>query len=112
MSDTPKTEVAENKAAANAYKAMRELVEVTPAAPRAGEDPNYHIGINGKTWLLPKGKTSKVPKYVALAYEQAEKAKGQQLDTQNKLLQGAANGLDLSELSEDQIAQLKALLGL
>lgn len=107
MSDTPKTE-----SKALTAKQLRELVDVTPAAPRAGEDPNYHIAINGKTWLLPKGKTSKVPKYVAMAYEQAEAAKGTQNDTKAQLLSNTGSGLDLSAMTEAQVTQLKAMLGL
>lgn len=92
---------------------MRELVPVTPAPPRSGEDPNYPIGINGKMWILPKGKTSQVPRYVAMAFNQAEAAKGAQLDSQAKLLeQQSGNTLDLNKLTEDQVAQLKKLLGL
>jgi hypothetical protein len=29
------------------------------------DDPNLLVSINCKNWLLPKGKSSKVPKYVA-----------------------------------------------
>lgn len=109
--EAPKTEGAEAPKSQFAY--MRELVPVTPAPPRSGEDPNYPIGINGKMWILPKGKTSMVPWYVAMAYNQAEAAKGTQLDSQAKLLEKqSGNTLDLSQLTEDQVAQLKKLLGL
>ena len=30
-----------------------------------GEDPNLFVSVNGKNFLLPKGKTSNVPSYVA-----------------------------------------------
>jgi hypothetical protein len=29
------------------------------------DDPNLYVSINGKNWILPKGKSSTVPKYVA-----------------------------------------------
>ena len=29
------------------------------------DDPNHYVSINGKNWILPKGKSSTVPKYVA-----------------------------------------------
>lgn len=104
---------AEEQAQRKQFAHMRELVPVTPAPPRSGEDPNYPIGINGKMWILPKGKTSQVPRYVAMAYNQAEAAKGTQLDSQAKLLeQQSGNTLDLNKLTEDQVAQLKKLLGL
>lgn len=95
------------------FRYMRELVAVTPAPPRIGEDPNYHIGINGKNWLLPRGKTSMVPRYVADAYNQAEAAKGTQIDNQAKLLGNHSGGaIDLTNLNEQQIAQIKVALGL
>lgn len=95
------------------FRKMRELVAVTPAPPRMGEDPNYPIGINGKLWLLPKGKTSQVPRYVAMAYNQAEAARGVQQDNQAKLLERQSGGtIDLSKMTEAQIAQLKTILGI
>ena len=95
------------------FRFMRELVPVTPAPPRMGEDPNYPIGINGKLWLLPKGKTSMVPRYVADAFNQAEAAKGTQVENQAQLLkQQSGPELDLSGLTAAQIAQLKQLLGI
>lgn len=109
MSDTPKTEATTPLTA----KQLRELVAVTPPAPAAGEDPNYQIGINGKMWILPRGKTSKVPRYVAMAYEQAEAAKRTQVESQAKLLEQQSGGtMDLSKLTAEQIEQLKTLLGL
>lgn len=105
--------VAPEEEAKSHFRYMRELISVTPAPPRTGEDPNYHIGINGKNWLLPRGKTSMVPRYVADAFNQAEAAKGVQIDNQAKLLENHSGGaIDLSNLSEQQIAQLKTLLGL
>lgn len=95
------------------FQNLRELVEVSVPAPGAGEDPNYFLSINGKAWLLPRGKTSKVPRYVAMAYKQAEAAKGVQMESQSKLLEQHSGGtMDLSKLSEAQIQQLKALLGI
>ena len=40
----------------------------------ANDDPNFFIGINGKSYILPKGKTSSVPPEVAAEYERAKKA--------------------------------------
>ena len=45
-----------------------ELVEVYVPKGSPKDDPNLFVGINGKNWLLPKGKTSKVPAYVAEEY--------------------------------------------
>mgnify|MGYP006928571411 CR=1 FL=1 len=50
------------------------LVEVL--IPRGGknEDPNVFVAINGKTWLLPRGKTSLVPPEVAAELARAQMA--------------------------------------
>ena len=47
------------------------LVEVRVPRGQSNEEPCVMIGINGKNWLLPKGKTSKVPAYVAGTTRQA-----------------------------------------
>lgn len=105
--------LSEEEAKKEHFRFMRELVPVTPAPPRTGEDPNYPIGINGKLWLLPKGKTSMVPRYVADAFNQAEAAKGTQIENQAQLLKHQSGPeLDLGGLTEAQIAQLKQLLGI
>ena len=39
------------------------------------EDPNFFISINGKNYLIPRGKTVKVPPEVAAEYHRAEAAK-------------------------------------
>ena len=105
--------LSEDEAKKEHFRYMRELVPVTPAPPRMGEDPNYPIGINGKMWLLPKGKTSMVPRYVAAAFNQAEAAKGTQIENQAQLLkQQSGPELDLSGLTAAQITQLKQLLGI
>ena len=38
------------------------------------DDPNVIIGINGKLYVLPKGKISKVPTYVKAEYERSQRA--------------------------------------
>ena len=40
----------------------------------ANDEPNLLIAVNGVNYLLPKGKTSKVPKYVADEYYRSRKA--------------------------------------
>ncbi len=41
--------------------------------PKGGvnEDPNFFVSVNGKNFILPKGKTSNVPSYVAAEYRRA-----------------------------------------
>ena len=40
----------------------------------ANDEPNLFIGVNGVNYLLPKGKTSVVPKAVAAEFYRAQKA--------------------------------------
>lgn len=40
----------------------------------AGEEPNLMVGLNGVNYLLPRGKTSMVPKAVADEIERSRKA--------------------------------------
>lgn len=44
--------------------------------PRAGakEDPNLFVSVNGKNFLIPKGKKSKVPRYIADEIRRSERA--------------------------------------
>ena len=55
-------------------KRTDERVEIF--VPRAGEreDPNLQIAINGKTYLIPRGKKSLVPPAVAEEFERSERA--------------------------------------
>ena len=39
------------------------------------DEPNVLVSVNGKNWVLPKGKTSKVPAFVKYEYERAIRAK-------------------------------------
>lgn len=40
----------------------------------ANEDPNFFISVNGKNFVLPRGKNSKVPSYVKDEYDRAMRA--------------------------------------
>lgn len=50
-------------------------VKVRPEKRGEREDPNLFVGINGTTWIIPRGKTSEVPDYVAAEIERAKAAK-------------------------------------
>lgn len=51
---------------------MQEKVSVH--IPRAsGEDQNLVVGLNGKLWIIPRGKTSEVPKPVYDIIKQSER---------------------------------------
>lgn len=49
-------------------------VEVFIPKGYAGDEPNLFVSVNGKNFLLPRGKKSKVPAYVAYEINRAIKA--------------------------------------
>ena len=49
-------------------------VEVFIARAAANDDPNYFVGVNGVSYLLPRGKKSKVPEEIAHEIDRAAKA--------------------------------------
>ena len=49
-------------------------VELYIPRDSTNKDPNMLIVINGKNYVLPKGKKSMVPKEVAAEYERAQRA--------------------------------------
>ena len=51
-----------------------ERVDIFVPKGYANDEPNLMIAVNGVTYLLPKGKTSKVPKHIAEEFYRAQKA--------------------------------------
>lgn len=51
------------------------LVELFVPRGSSVDEPNVIVSVNGKNWVLPKGKTSKVPAFVKYEYERANRAK-------------------------------------
>lgn len=51
----------------------------------ANDEPNFFISVNGKNFILPKGKTSKVPQYVKEEYDRAMRAQ-EALDAKSEAL--------------------------
>ena len=49
-------------------------VEVFIAKAAATEDPNFFVSVNGSSYLLPRGKKSKVPSEVADEIDRAARA--------------------------------------
>ena len=79
---------AEAAAAAEDLRAEeREEIFIERAA--ANEEPNLFVSVNGYNCLLPKGKTSLVPKSVAAEIHRARRAQ-QQLDATMDALKDAA----------------------
>lgn len=60
-------------AASKTANPMQEMVTVY--VPKAsGDEPTLFVSLNSRTWLLPRGKQSEVPKPVAEIVWQMEKA--------------------------------------
>lgn len=57
-----------------ATEKKNERVELFIPKGYANDEPNHFIAVNGVTYLLPKGKTSKVPPFVKEEYERAQRA--------------------------------------
>lgn len=53
------------------------------------DDPNEFISINGKNYILPRGKTSKVPPCVKAEYERSRRAIAIQRENADKLQEKA-----------------------
>ena len=53
------------------------------------DEPNLFISINGKNFLLPKGKTSKVPLHVKEEYERSLRSKAAFYEKREALLDKA-----------------------
>ena len=51
----------------------------------ANDEPNYFISVNGKNFILPRGKTSSVPAYVKEEYDRAMRAQ-EALDAKSEAL--------------------------
>jgi len=56
----------------------------------ANDEPNLLISVNGVNYVLPKGKTSKVPKFVADEYRRSRKAQQSLDETVDKMLAEAS----------------------
>lgn len=49
-------------------------VEVFIPKGNAGDEPNLFVSVNGKGFLLPRGKKSMVPQYIADEIDRSRKA--------------------------------------
>lgn len=67
-------------------KPSDEMVEVLIERTSQNDDPNFYVGFNGKNYVLPKGKSSKVPKCVADEINRAKAAQQHMDDTIDSML--------------------------
>ena len=66
------TENTENKT--KTTTSADERVEIHVPKGYANDEPNLLISVNGVNYLLPKGKTSKVPPFIAEEFYRSQKA--------------------------------------
>lgn len=66
--------MATNKSNAPEVETVEERVEIFVPRGYANDEPNLVIIINGVNYVLPRGKTSKVPKHVAEEFQRSQKA--------------------------------------
>lgn len=66
-----------------------ERVEITVPRGSANEEPNLLIAVNGVNYLLPRGKTSKVPKFIAEEFYRSQKAQQALDDHKDEMLEAS-----------------------
>jgi hypothetical protein len=59
----------------------------------SNEDPNFYIKVNGKRYVLPKGKDHMVPEHIAYEYERSKRAAEIQDENREQLLEAAKKDL-------------------
>jgi hypothetical protein len=64
----------ENKASKPTETVKEKRVELFIPKGYANDEPNHLISINGVNYVLPKGKKSMVPDFVAEEYHRSERA--------------------------------------
>ena len=70
-------------------KAVEDRVDVYIPRGNANEEPNFFVSVNGVNYLLPKGKTSKVPAHVKDEIERSQRAQERLDATIDKMLEAS-----------------------
>lgn len=70
-------------------KAVEDRVDVYIPRGNANEEPNFFVSVNGVNYLLPKGKTSKVPAHIKDEVERAKRAQERLDATIDKMLEAS-----------------------
>lgn len=79
----------ENKASKPAETVKDDRVEVFVPKGYANDEPNLFVSVNGVNYLLPKGKKSLVPAYVAAEVERSKEAQNKLDDTVEQMLEAS-----------------------
>ena len=66
-------------------KETEKLVEVFIPRNTANQDPNYVVGVNGVSYILPRGKKSRVPVAAAVEIARAQAAEDAMYEAQETL---------------------------
>lgn len=74
---------------ATTTKTTEDRVDLYVPKGAANDEPNLVIGINGKNYVLPRGKTSKVPDFVKAEYDRSVAAQEKYDATVDELLEKA-----------------------
>lgn len=67
----------------------QERVDIFIPRAQGNDDPNLFVSVNGKNYLLPKGKTSAVPKFVADEIDRSFRAQQRLDENIDKMLAAA-----------------------
>lgn len=70
-------------------KASQERVDIYIERAMGNDEPNLFVSVNGVNYVLPKGKTSSVPKHVADEIERSRKAQRMLDENIDRLLKAA-----------------------
>jgi ribosomal protein L9 len=79
----------ENKASKAAEAVKDNRVEVFVPKGYANDDPNLFVSVNGVNYLLPKGKKSMVPDFVAAEIERSKRAAEKQDEKMEQMLEAS-----------------------
>lgn len=79
----------ENKATKAAETVTDNRVEIFVPKGYANDEPNLPIGVNGVLYLLPKGKKSMVPDFVAEEFYRSQRAQERLDETVDKMLEAS-----------------------
>lgn len=74
-----------------------EKVDLFVPRGASNDDPNCYISVNGKNYILPRGKTSRVPKFIADEYNRsmaAQEELDRRKDAMLEATRKAARGLN------------------
>ena len=89
-----KAEMAERESQENADQAEpvateEEKVEIFVPRGYANDEPNVLIAVNGVNYLLPRGKSSKVPRHIAEEFNRSQRAQAWQEENIEKMLEAS-----------------------